>query len=596
MQAAFLIRTLARRGLLSPGRPDRVARQLNALRRWGFTLTGEMRSAAARDPRRVAVIDETRSVTYGELAMNARRLANGLRAGYGLAEGDRLGLLCRNSVSMFESMLAAGMIGADVVLVNTGLGPGQLENVLHNQQVSVLIHDDEFFEMVSAVPPSVARVSADGDAGRETPTVAGLIERSPDDDGPPPEQTGRTIVLTSGTTGTPKGARRPIPPSFSPLAAVISRIPMSVGERIFIAAPLFHTWGYAGLQIALALRATVVLRRRFEPMDTLAAIHEHQCTALLAVPVMLQRMLDASQGRRIHTPLRVVATSGSAMPAPVVLRFMDVFGDVLYNLYGSTEASWASIATPDELRADPTCAGRSPVGTKVLILDPNGNPLPPQKVGRIFVGNDMLFEGYTDGGNKEWRNGLIATGDIGRVSPEGLVYVDGREDDMVICGGENVYPSAVENAIAELPQVRDVAVVGVPDRVYGQRLAAWIVLYQGEQLDSEGVREYVRRTAARFSVPRDVHFVAELPRNATGKIMRRYLAPSAPTSPAPAGPAQAGPAPMRQAPTHQPPTHQPPTSPRSSYRAPMSPPPRQPDPRSAADSNDVTMHLPRIED
>jgi acyl-CoA synthetase (AMP-forming)/AMP-acid ligase II len=559
VEAAFLFRTLARRGLLTPGRPDKVIRQVNGLRRWGFSLTGEMRSAAARDPRRLAVIDETRSLTYSELATRSKRLANALRTGYGLAPGDRVGLLCRNSAAMFESMLAAGAIGADVVLVNTGLGPGQLETVLNNLDVRLLIHDDEFFEMTSALPPGLARVSADGDERRPTPTVAGLIEGAPHADVAPPPQPGRTIVLTSGTTGTPKGARRPIPASFNPLAAVISRIPMSAGERMFIAAPMFHTWGYAGLQIALALRATVVLRRRFDAGETIAAVIEHGCTSLLAVPVMLQRMLDAAPTERVATPLRVVASSGSALLSPMVHRFMDVFGDVLYNLYGSTEASWASIATPSELRTDPTCAGRAPVGTRVLILDANGNPMPPNHIGRIFVGNDMLFEGYTDGdGAKEWRDGLIASGDIGHVSPDGLLYVDGREDDMVICGGENVYPSAVENIIAELPQVREVAVVGLPDRVYGQRLAAWIALYPGEQLDSEAVREYVRRVMARFSVPRDVYFVAELPRNATGKIMRRFL--------------------------------------NSSLNAPTSPLPVQRTPTSVADSNDATMNLPLIRD
>jgi acyl-CoA synthetase (AMP-forming)/AMP-acid ligase II len=491
-----------------------------------------MRSAAGRDPNRTAIIDETRSLTYRELAYRVQRLANGLRAGYGIGAGHRVGLLCRNSVAMFESMLAAGVIGADVVLVNTGLGPGQLETVLHNQRVRVLIHDDEFFELLAAVPPRVARVSADGDERRPTPTLAGLIANAPDDDVPPPAQPGRTIVLTSGTTGAPKGARRPVPGGFSPLAAVISRIPLSVGERIFIAAPMFHTWGYAGLQIALALRATIVLRRRFDPAETLAAVNEYGCTALLAVPVMLQRLLDAAPGERVASPLRVVASSGSALPAPMVTRFMDVFGDVLYNLYGSTEASWASIATPAELRADPTCSGRPPTGTRVLIVGPDGHPMPPHHIGRIFVGNDMLFEGYTDGDDsREWRDGLIATGDIGHLTHDGLVHVDGREDDMVVSGGENVYPSAVENVIAELPQVREVAVVGVPDREYGQRLAAWIVLYPGEHLDSEAVREYVRRGMARFSVPREVYFVAELPRNATGKVIRRYL--NAPPTPMP---------------------------------------------------------------
>jgi acyl-CoA synthetase (AMP-forming)/AMP-acid ligase II len=524
VEAAFLLRTLARRGLLKPGRPDKVARQLDALRRWGFSLTGEMRSAAARDPKRIAVIDETRSVTYGDLARRVQRLANALRATYAITPGDRVGLLCRNSAAMFESMLAIGSIGADVVLVNTGLGPGQLETVLRNQRVRVLIHDDEFFELLSAAPQEVPRISADGDARRANPTVAGLIEGAPDDDLPPPERPGHTIVLTSGTTGAPKGARRKVPGSFGPLAAVISRIPLGTHERIFIAAPMFHTWGYAGLQIALGLRATIVLRRRFDPTETLAVIREQECTALLAVPVMLQRLLDAAPGDVVATPLKVVASSGSALPGPMVSRFMDVFGDVLYNLYGSTEASWASIATPEELRHTPTCAGRPPTGTRVLVVDPNGNPLPPRHIGRIFVGNEMIFEGYTDGGNVwDRRDGLIATGDIGHLTPDGLLQVDGREDDMVISGGENVYPSSVEDVIAELPQIREVAVVGVPDREYGQRLAAWIVLYPGEYLDAEAVREYVRRSMARFSVPREVYFVAELPRNATGKVIRRYL-------------------------------------------------------------------------
>jgi acyl-CoA synthetase (AMP-forming)/AMP-acid ligase II len=532
VDAAFVLRTLARRGLLNPGRPDRIARQFDALRRWGYSLPGELRSTAARDPDRLAVVDETRALTYGELAHRAQRLANGLRAGYGIGAGDRVGLLCRNSVAMLESILAIGALGADVVLVNTGLGPGQLESVLREQRIRMLIHDDEFFELLSAAPPAVVRVSADGDGRRPSLTVAGVISSSPDDDLAPPARPGRTIVLTSGTTGAPKGARRPQPGGFRPLAAVISRIPLTVHGCMFIAAPMFHTWGYAGLQLALALRTTVVLRRRFDAADTLAAIREYRCTSLLAVPVMLQRLLDVAPAGRVTTTLRVVASSGSVLPGPMVRRFMDVFGDVLYNMYGSTEASWASVATPAELRRDPTCAGRPPTGTRVLILGPGGNPVPDGHIGRIFVGNDMLFEGYTDGaGSQEWRDGLIDTGDIGHLGADGLLRVDGREDDMVISGGENVYPTAVEDVISELPQIREVAVVGVPDREYGQRLAAWIALYPGEQLDVEAVREYVRRAMARFQVPRDVYFVAGLPRNSTGKVLRRYL--NAPVSPAP---------------------------------------------------------------
>jgi acyl-CoA synthetase (AMP-forming)/AMP-acid ligase II len=268
---------------------------------------------------------------------------------------------------------------------------------------------------------------------------------------------------------------------------------------------------------------------------------------------MLQRLLDAPG---VVPSLRVAATSGSSLPIPVAQRFMDRFGDVIYNLYGSTEASWASIATPAELRAAPGCAGRPPRGTRVAIVGDDGRPVPPGVIGRIFVGNDMLFEGYTGGEKREYSpapqqpaskyspapqqpaskyspapqqpaskysDGMISTGDLGHVDSNGLLFVDGREDDMVISGGENVYPSSVEALLAELPQVREVAVAGVPDPEYGQRLAAWIALRDGEALDPDAVREYVRHRLARFFVPRDVHFVDALPRNATGKVLLRQL-------------------------------------------------------------------------
>ena len=545
MDAPFILSTMARRGLLRPGRPGRVARQLDALRRWGLSLAGEVRSAAARNPGRCAVVDERRSLTYRQLDEECRRLAHGLRGEYGVGPDQRVGILCRNSAAMLAAMIAVGELGADAVLLNTGVGPGQLEAVVQDQRVRVLVHDDEFFDLVGSVPPAVRRISADGDARR--PSLAALIAGAPADDLAPPERPGRTIVLTSGTTGTPKGAQRPVPPGFGPLASLLSRIPVRAGERMFVAAPLFHTWGYAALQVALAVRGTAVLHRRFEPLPVLRTVVERDCGALFAVPVMLQRLLDVPpRSRPPKLPWRVVASSGSTLPGGLATRFMDAYGDALYNLYGSTETSHATIATPAELRRDPSCAGRPPHGTRVVILHPDGRPLPPGHTGRIFVGNDMLFEGYTDGGGKESYHGLLATGDLGHVTADGLLHVDGREDDMVISGGENVYPSAVEDLLAALPQVREVAVAGVPDPEYGQRLTTWIVLHRGERLEPEAVREYVRRDLTRFSVPRDVFFIPELPRNATGKVMLRSLlgpVSSPPASPAGSPAAARGPAP-----------------------------------------------------
>ncbi|GID27917.1 AMP-binding protein [Paractinoplanes brasiliensis] len=495
----FVARTMARRGLLTPGPPHRVARQLAALHTWKFGLAGELRQAAARSPARVALIDEGGVTTYGELLDRTSRLAAALP----VEPGDRVGILSRNSSAMVEALIAVATLGADPVLMNTGLSPEQLAAVARDQRLALILHD------ASLVPPPGVPALPFGQIGYVTPLTK------------PPSRPGRTIILTSGTTGVPKGAHRPTPGGFSPLCSIIDRIPLTAGVRMLIAAPLFHTWGYAGLQIALALRATVVLRSRFDPADTLDTLADQDCTAMIAVPVMLQRLLE--QPAR-EVPLKIVAVSGSALPGGLATRFMDSYGDVVYNLYGSTEASWASIATPADLRAAPTTAGRPPHGTIVAALDEDGRPVPPGTPGRLFVGNEMLFEGYTNGAARELNGGLLATGDIGHLDEEGRVFVDGRQDDMIVSGGENVFPSEVEDLLAARPEVREVAVIGVADDRYGQRLAAYVVLHEGAELTADAVRDHVRARLARFSVPRDVVFLPELPRNATGKILKRELA------------------------------------------------------------------------
>jgi acyl-CoA synthetase (AMP-forming)/AMP-acid ligase II len=515
MDLAFLVATLTRRGMLNPGSPIRVAAQLAALRKWGFSLAGELRQAAARDPDRTAIIDENQDeISYRELVHRSERLAGSLHGTYGIQPGDRIGVLCRNHSGLIEGMVAGSLLGADTVLINTGLSGSQLGVAADEQRLQVLLHDTEFAERTIGLPADVTRI--DERHQRE------LVDAAPPGELRPPGRDGRTVVLTSGSTGAPKGARRRTPSGFSPLVSIIDRIPLHARDRMMIAAPLFHTWGYGALQVAFAMRATVVLNRSFDPAATLHALGRYRCAALFAVPVMLQRLLEVPPPAA-RPPLRVVAVSGSALPGGLATRFMDVYGEVVYNLYGSTEASWASIATPADLRRAPTTAGRPPHGTQVEILDGHGNPVPQGRPGRIFVGNEMLFEGYTSGANRESREGLLATGDLGHLDADGLLFVDGREDDMIVSGGENVFPSEVEDLLAGLPQVREVAVIGVPDAQFGERLAAYLALRPGETLDPEAVREYVRRYRARFSVPRDVMFVPFLPRNATGKVVTRDL-------------------------------------------------------------------------
>jgi fatty-acyl-CoA synthase len=345
--------------------------------------------------------------------------------------------------------------------------------------------------------------------------------------GRPPRE-GKQIILTSGTTGSPKGAQRG-GGDLEPLVAILSKIPLHTGDVTYDAAPMFHSWGLGHLALALVMGSTLVLRRRFHPEEALALIEAHRVSVLAAVPVMLQRIMElppASLDRYDTSSLRVVALSGSALAGDLALRFMDRFGDILYNLYGSTEVAWASIATPADLRQAPRTAGRPPHGTVVGVLDDAGQEVPTGASGRIFVGNRMLFEGYTGGGSKPVVDGLMETGDTGHFDRWGRLFVDGREDDMIVSGGENVFPGEVEDLLSEHPAVADVAVVGVPDPEFGQRLKAFVVLRGGE-IDHAALapelQEHVRAHLARFKVPREVVFVAELPRNATGKVVKGDL-------------------------------------------------------------------------
>lgn len=518
-------KTLMRAGVIAPGRPDRLVRQLNTIAKWGATIAGGYRAAAVGQPKQIAVIDERGQHTFAELERRTTRLANGL-AEFGVRHGRRVAVMCRNHAGLIETAIACGKLGADMLLLNTGLSRDQVADVIRADRPIALLADDEFAPLFGKLPRSLPWISTWSNLPGIT-TVDTLIEDSSAKPVRPPVAAGKIIVLTSGTTSTPKGARRRNPHGMGTAAAVLSRIPLRAGERMLVAAPIFHTWGLAAVQLGMPLHATVVMQRRFDAEATLRAIEKHGCTSLFAVPIMLQRILDLPASLRANydtSSLRVVASSGSALPGSFVTGFMDAFGDVLYNLYGSTEVSWASIADPTDLRLAPTTAGRCPVGTRVGILDERGYPVPPGVVGRICVGNDMLFEGYTNGTRIAMHDDLMETGDRGYLHADGRLFVAGRDDDMIVSGGENVFPRPIEELLLTLPGVQDAAVVGVPDREFGQRFAAYLAVAPDARLSEAAVRSYVHEHLPRFSVPRDVIFLRDLPRNATGKVVKRLLA------------------------------------------------------------------------
>jgi acyl-CoA synthetase (AMP-forming)/AMP-acid ligase II len=526
---AFTARTLIACGMFAPVRPDRLVRALKAFRDWGATPAAGYTASAVRYPDDVAIIDERGTLTFAEVHRRTNALAHAW-SDSGIVEGDNVALLCRNHRGFVEAMVACSKLGVHALFLNTAFAGPQLAEVCERERPSAIVYDEEFADLVPAAGAEGHRYVAWSDgagapAGCEL--LDALIERGDPSDVVVPSTKGRIVILTSGTTGTPKGANRKQPQSLDPVAALIERIPLKARERTLIAAPLFHSWGLAHFIIGIGLSSTLVLRRRFDPEDTLRAIDEHGATALIAVPVMLQRILELGPKLlRKHDAgsLRVIAASGSSLPGELATKIMDRFGDVLYNLYGSTEVAWATIATPADLRAAPGTAGRPPRGTVVRLYDADDREVAPGETGRIFVGNDLVFDGYTGGGGKAVIDGLMSSGDVGHFDEDERLFVDGRDDEMIVSGGENVFPREVEDAIAMLEGVEEVAAIGVDDADFGQRLRAYVVCCAGATVSEQDVKAHVKANLARFKVPRDVVFVDALPRNATGKVLKRDLA------------------------------------------------------------------------
>ncbi len=508
---------LQRRGLVDICRPLDAISASRGLRRYG-SFGGLVGHVAARYGDAAALTDEDGTASFAELEALSNALARGL-ADRGIGAGSVIGLLLRNHRALLLALFATGKVGARVVLLNTGFAAPQLADVCRRENVTAVIADDEFIELIDVLPFEVDRIVGWSGvrglaAGRSTAAL------------PAPSSVGGMVLLTSGTTGTPKGAPRA---KVSPLqsAQLLDRIPWPSRGAYYVAAPMFHATGLATCSLGLALGNRVVLARRFDPEATLAAIERHRVSALIVVPTMLTRILDLGPevlARYDTSSLRVVFAAGSALSPDLCRRTMDAFGEVLYNLYGSTEVAVAAVATPRELRSAPGTVGRPPVGCTLVAYDEQRRRITePGRSGTLFVSSGLSFAGYTDGGHKESVDGLLSSGDTGHFDENGLWFVDGRDDDMIVSGGENVFPLEVENLLAGHPAVVETSVVGVDDLEFGKRLCAFVVRRRGAELDADEVKSYVRAELARHKVPRDVVFVDTLPRNETGKVLKAQL-------------------------------------------------------------------------
>ena len=536
-----LVGTLWRARLIAPMRPDRYLRMGMAMRRAGLTATVGFAAAAQRCPDRAGLIDERGTLTWRQLddrcdalgvALQQRNPDSGLPA--------TVAVMCRNHRGFIEALVGANRIGADVVLLNTSFAGPAMAEVIERESAGrpiTVIYDEEFTDTVERALrdiPNATRILAWTDSadstdvtGSATATVDSLIEAHLGRRPQPASRKSDVILLTSGTTGAPKGAKRSAGSGGAgDLKAVLDRTPWRAEEPIVIAAPMFHAWGFSQLLFAALLACPIVTRRKFDPEATLALIDRHRATGLAVVPVMFDRIMDLPddvRNRYSAKSLRFATASGSRMRPDVVTAFMDQFGDVIYNNYNATEAGMIATATPADLRAAPDTAGRPADGTELRILDADHREVGDGEVGQIFVRSSTLFDGYTSGATKDFHDGFMASGDMGYLDAAGRLFVVGRDDEMIVSGGENVYPIEVEKTLAAHPGVAEAAVLGVDDEQYGQRLAAFVVLDKGASVEVDELKQHVRDNLANYKVPRDITLLPALPRGSTGKILRNEL-------------------------------------------------------------------------
>ncbi|WP_067715968.1 acyl-CoA synthetase [Nocardia yamanashiensis] len=528
--AALSVNAMVRGGLFNPLRPDHALRSAVNVLKFG-PFAGALIHGANTNPRGAAIVDELGEMTFEQIDKQSSAFARGLAA-QGLQPGDVIGVLARDHRGMVLSLVAAGKLGVRAVLMNTGFAKPQFTDVAARENVKAVLHDSEFFDLMSAIPAEIPRiltwVDAKDNADPSIPTIDSVAAGQSTEPLDPPEKPGGMVILTSGTTGTPKGAPRD---KVSPFitAQFLDRIPVPRNSTVVMAAPIFHATGLSQFTLSLALGNRVVFQqRRFDPETTLANIQKYRAQGLTVVPTMLQRILDLpAETLAKYQPgetLRVLFAAGSAIPPDVVTRTLDYFGDSLYNVYGSTECAVMTVATPAELRKAPTTAGKPPVGIRVALYDENRKRIhAPNVTGTIFIENGHSFKQYTDGRTKEFVDGLMSSGDVGHFDADGLLFIDGRDDDMIVSGGENVFPQEVENLLSNRADVLEAAVVGVDDRDFGKRLRAIVVPGPESKRDAQELKDYVKANLARYKVPREVIFLDELPRNATGKLLRKPL-------------------------------------------------------------------------
>jgi fatty-acyl-CoA synthase len=497
---------------------------------------------ARNTPSKAALIWRGQTTTWSELEERIDRLSAGLTR-RGIGRGKRIILMMRNRQELIELGAASARGGAAAVSISWRSTPKEVLYLARHSGACAIVTEPELLATLEAVrdelpPDLLANVFVVGDeharsGALRTSALATLYEE------PAPRNHARdaandedaaVVIYTSGTTGQPKGAVRKFPKDTMQAAfRFLNETPLRVDDVHLVTCPLYHSTAFGFMSLSAILGQTVVLMDEFKPEAFLELVDRHGVTTTAMVPTMLHRVLELPRETRNKydaRTLRAVFSGGAPLPVPVATEFMDTFGDVLFNFYGATETGLVTLATPADLRAAPGTIGKALPGNEIRLIGEDGRDVAPGEVGELYAKNQMLVAGYHDdpaATAASMRDGFFSVGDLARRDASGHYFIEGRKRDMVISGGVNVYPAEVEGVLEQHPEVAEVAVVGVPDREWGERVRAFVVRRPGTSLSDVDLKTFARSRLAGPKVPRDYVFIDALPRNPTGKVLKRDL-------------------------------------------------------------------------
>jgi fatty-acyl-CoA synthase len=504
---------------------------------------------AANSPDKPAILWRDRRVTYGELDDRMNRAAAGLQR-RGFKRNTSVVIMMRNRPEFLEVQAGAGRLGSAAVSVSWRSTAAELVYLAQHCGAKAIVFEADLWHVVEQAKKSLPAIAekdfivvggdAPGCSRYEEDLLAPRgttlhVDSNVEDDA-------AVVIYTSGTTGKPKGAVRKFPKDgMHAIMQFLGETPMRSDDVHLVTCPLYHSTAFGFLTFTALLGGTSVLMDEFKPEAFLQLVERHGVTTTAVVPTILHRVmalgpsvLDKYDVRSV----RGIFTVGAPLPAPLGTQLMDHFGDVLFNCYGATETGLVTMAKPDDLRAAPGCIGKALPGNEIRLLDDRGVEVAPGEVGELYARNKMLVAGYhndSESTRSSMKDGFFSVGDLARRDRDGRFFIEGRKRDMIISGGVNVYPAEVEAVIESNPEVAEVAVVGIDDPEWGERVRAFVVKRPGSSLDEGALKVWCRDRLAGPKVPRDFVFLDALPRNPTGKVLKRELrAGAAVAAPAPA--------------------------------------------------------------